>query len=146
MVGQAEEELYRLMRGGGYETEEEEDEGDDDPGEENIIVEHETEPVDPPIEQESSAPVWGSSSSAPDWGTSSHSSSSALSAGQSEAGPGWVPTYTPSELMGWGNSALQVAEAEISGETDNQEWRRRREGYVRSTRDAEMEGGRSPPP
>jgi hypothetical protein len=48
--------------------------------------------------------------------------------------------------MGWRNSALQVAEAEISGETGNQEWRRRREDYVRSTRNAEMEGGRSPPP
>jgi hypothetical protein len=30
MVGQAEDELYRLMRGGGYETEEEEDEVDDE--------------------------------------------------------------------------------------------------------------------
>ena len=48
--------------------------------------------------------------------------------------------------MGWGNSALQVAEAEISGETGNQEWRQRREDYVRSARNAEMEGGRSPPP
>ncbi len=48
--------------------------------------------------------------------------------------------------MGCGNSAFQVAEAEVSGETDNQEWRRRREDYVRSKRDAEMDGGRSPPP
>jgi hypothetical protein len=153
--GQAENDLYRLMRGGGSDTEEEEDEVDDDLGEEEIVLEPGIEPANPPSGQVSatpewggslSAPEWGSSSSAPEWGTSSNASSSVLGPAQSAAGSGWVPTYKHSELIGWGNSALQNAEKEISMETGNQEWRRRSEGYLRSRRNAEMEGGRSPPP
>jgi hypothetical protein len=142
MVGQAEEELYRLMRGGGYDTEEEEDEVD---GEE-VGSEQEIEPENPPLVLESAALDLGSSSSALEWGTSSNPSSSALNADQSATGSGLVPSYIPSEVMGWGNSALQVTEAAISGETGNQEWTIRRERYVRSTRESEMKGGRSPPP
>jgi hypothetical protein len=146
MVGEAENELYRLMRGGGYETEEEEEEVDSDPGEEDVVLEQEIEPANPPLVEESAASVWGSSSSAPEWGNNSNSSSSALGPVQSAAGSGWVPTYKHSELIGWGNSALQNAEKEISMENGNEAWRRRSEDYVRSKRNAEMEGGRSSPP
>jgi hypothetical protein len=142
MVGQAEDELYRLMRGGGYETEEEEDEVDD----EEVGSEQEIEPENPPLVLESAALDLGSSSSAPEWGTSSNPSLSSTGVVQSAAESGWVPAYKHSELIGWGNSALQNAEKEISMETSNQEWKRRSEDDVRSKRNAEMEGGRSPPP
>ena len=144
--GSAEEELYRLMRGRGYETEEEEDEDDDGPGEEDEDSESGIAPADPPIVLESAAPEWGSSSSAPEWGSGSVTSSSVMSAVSSEVGSGWLPTYKHSELMGWGNSALQNAEKEISFETGNQEWRKKSEDYLRSKRNEEMEGGKSPPP
>ncbi len=91
--GSAEEELYRLMRGRGYETEEEEDEDDDDPGEEDEGSESGNVPADPPIVQESAEAEWDRSSSAPEWGTGSTSSSSALSAVPSVIGSGWLPTY-----------------------------------------------------
>jgi hypothetical protein len=62
----------------------------------------EVEPEDPPVLQVSSAPEWGFSSSAPKWGTSSNASCSTS---------GWVPSYTHSELIGVGKSALQKINA-----------------------------------
>jgi hypothetical protein len=103
-IGDAEKELYRLMRGYDSEIEEEEDEVDSTGvGEEDSEVE--AEPVVPPVGQIFSAPEWGSSSSAPECGSSSNTSSSTATI--------WVPTYIPSELISW-NSGPEYQRPRVS--------------------------------
>jgi hypothetical protein len=126
---EAEEELYRLMRGAEYDTEEEEDEGNSTDGEDEVLdAEHEpvvspveleestdggeevsgakTEPVVPPVEPKLSAPEWGSSSAVPEWGSGTHSSTS--------TGAGWIPTYAPSELMSWNSGVRNTNDQEVA--------------------------------
>ena len=93
----------------------------------------ENEPVVPPVEPNPSAPEWGSSSAVPEWGSGTHASSS--------TGAGWVPTYTPSELMSWNSGVRNTCNQEAANR-----WQESARLIERTSRSEEMEGGRSPPP
>ncbi len=93
----------------------------------------ENEPVVPPVEPNPSAPEWGSSSAVPEWGSGTHASSS--------TGAGWVPTYTPSELMSWNSGVRNTCNQEAANR-----WQESVRLNERTSSREEMEGGRSPPP